>query len=1124
MKTQTTDDRRQRSEVRGPRAGTAGLWRTAWVFAAVLCLCFSFNSHAATVEPPPDPGFEVSVIASDVIAEIEVVAGGPFRAVALVKKTLKGDAPKVIELEGYNSFNWDTISKGLPAGWRGILFLSRTERPDVFTLLTPAGMRLNLDASGLMFAVGDPPARFRVKPATLEEGLSLLIEKNSTGAIPSGAESYVRGLWGQDEIELRYLAVEMAGALKDERALSILLEASKDKLLKLRLRSIEALGKVGTAQALSALRGLLKDEKKSVSREAAHVLAILRDADSVLPLLEWTRKNVGAGAASDADQVKAEGVALEAIALARAAAIFGNGSKIARALSDVARIPNEKVATAALDACASLSPAESVPPLLELAQDRLYDQRDRAFWALRRMALKPVKDVDEFQDWWRETNKKLTEDFRRDMAETAARALGKSEEYDERRKALETLRSLPGGVGIVSSAPLLLNTKMSGYFGEDDLAAWNSPLAAPFLIERLGRDSASTRRSALDALVALCVKNERLATVCWPLIRAHLADRESAIRRTAEMSAAAFGQGDGIDALFDAIAARGVMEPQDCCKDLYKMTARTMGFSLHEPVPDQIVARRHFRGWWAGARKNFRGLAISTPVNVFAFYPGEAGRIHVDAGLDPAARAAKFEAQALLEDSDPSEAAVGLLMNERSAGDEFWKKLAGQNRQRDRARGLLGALGSPAMAADLIKHLDTKAEAEPALTRALALLSLSATGPSNAKAVVAWLKANDAASLPMKRLGVIGLGFANKDAESLAYLNEIADAALKIDPTEGDAALKPDELNNAYALLHSVLAALCAREDSNAILIKLLNESPESRIRETAARALSLRRDRAAIPGIVKTLEKSDRFSWLDVTFLLEPLLNADDGAVFSSLLDSESKTTRLAAVWILARQAQLGNDPQTRGKVITALADESNQVRYYAADALGKRKAKAALAGLVKLLDDTDEDVRAVAAQAIGETGDKEACVEVGKAALMQFRVLDARWMKALAESGVAKFFAEILRFANSNLYPEQRAGLEALASADNPAATDRLLKTFRNNDEILQTFAVDLLAERGDAALALVKDDIVSKDKAVRAHVVHLLSRMNTPGARAALLEMQRTEGDEGVKMVIEWVLARK
>ncbi len=1103
----------------------------AIAFFASAC----FRVFAVSIEPPPDPGYEVAVIASDVIAEVEIVAGGPFRAVGLVKKTLKGDAPKVIELEGFNSFNWDTVHHGLSAGARAILFLSKTEKPDVFVPLTPAAPRFTATTEGVMISFGDPPVRIPVKGAALEQGLALLIEKNKTGAIPAGADTYARGLWEQGEIEARYLAVEFAGALRDERALPILLEASKDKLLKLRLRSIEALGKVGTANALSALRSLLKDEKKTVARDAARVLTQMRDAESIPALLEWARKNAAAKAAgatttADADQLKSETVAMDAIYLARSAGWLGDTSKIARGLLAIAQAPNDKLSGEALDAIGAVAPLESVPSLIELAQDRLYGQRDRAFAVLKRIALKPVRDIDEFQTWWNSAGKKLNEDARREAAEAAGRGLAHAEDYDERRKFLETLYNLPGGVSVVTCAPFMLNSKTTGYFGDDALAGWNTPLAVPFLIEHLGRDSATTRKNALDVLIYLCARNPRLAAAVWPLIRAQLSERDSGIRRSAEQAVGVLSRADSLDALFEAMVARGLYEPQDASKFVYSITSRTMGFSVNEPIQDQIVSRAHFRGWWDSARKNFKPLSVTTPVNPFAIFPGDSAKTRVFPELDEAARATKLEAQALSEDSDPSEAAFGLLMVERSADDAFWKKMMAQKRARDRARGLVGSLGSAALVPEFSKRLNAKDDAETALTRAVLLVSLASSGALGAsgagvKAVTAWLKASDLPqSHPMKRLGVLCLACGNGEPDSLAFLNELVDAGLKIDTSDFDIG-KVDDQNNASALLRAALIALCARDDGNAGLLKLLNESTEARVRETAARALSLRRDRAAVPGIVKALEKADRFTWVEIAYALEPVLNADDGEVLRDLLDGTKNSTRVAGAWILARRPELGNDPQTRAKLILTLADDTDLARYYAAEALGKRKVKAAIEPLLKLLDDFDDGVRAGAAQALGEIGDKEACVQVAKAAARQFNIdNDKRWKKALAISELAKPLAEIVKMSSSNLYPEKRAGLEALAATNAPVGKEVLLKTYRNEDEPQQTVAGDLLAERGDTALAWIAEDLASKDKPVRARALHLLTRFKTPAARAKLSEALKTEEDAGIKALIEWAVERK
>ncbi|HLX60338.1 MAG TPA: HEAT repeat domain-containing protein [Planctomycetota bacterium] len=1096
-------------------------------------LFFTFTASAMNIEPPPDPGFDVSVLASDVIAEVEIVAGGPFRAVALVKKTLRGEAPKFIELEGFNSFNWDTVHHGLQAGTQVVMFLSKTERPGVFVPLTPAAPRFAITSDGVMVAFGDPPLRFPVKSGALEEGLSLLIERNASGKTPSRAGAYLRGLWEQGEIESRYIAVEMAGSLHEESALPLLVEASKDKLLKLRVRSIEALGKIGTPAAIGALRSLLADDKKTVAREAARALTLLRDADSIPALLEWTRKNSaasknGTGALSDTDQTKTESVALQAINLAQMSGPFIDAPKVARTLLEIAHSPSEKLSRAALDACMAVAPVESVPALIELAQDRLFDSRDHAFLLLRRMALKPVRDIDEFQTWWKDAGSKFNEDARRDAAEAAARGLAQADNYDDRHKFLDTLRGMPGGIAVVSASPFLLNAKASANFGEDDLAAWNTPLVAPFLVERLGRDSASGRRAALEALAALCAKSSRLNSALWPLIRAHLAERDASLRREAESAVGALSQPDGIVAMLDACAARGQFEPEDCTKNIYTLTARTFGLSLHEPVEDQDTARRHLRGWWEGARHTFKPLFVTTPVNPYAIFPGEATRLRVYGSLDDSARMAKLEALALAEDSDISEAAFGVLIAERGADDAFWKKMLTQGRLRDRARGLIGSLGSSALTADLVKRLSSKDDAEPPLARALSLLSLAAPNSSagsntdGVKAIAAWLKSSDLVPThPLKRLGVLCLGLASKEPDSLAYLNEIVDGALKTDAPDPDAPPKADDPQSVYNLLRSALIALCARDDGNAALLKLLNDSPEARIRETAARALSLRRERAAIPGLVKALDKSDRYTWLDLTHVLEPLLNADDGAVLGQMLESLNNTTRAAAVWILSRKPDWYNDAQMRAKLLTALSDDSSLVRYYAAESLGKRKAKSALDLLVKLLDDFDDDVKAAAAQALGELRDKDACVAASKAALGMFKV-DARWMKALAISGNQRYFADIMKLANSNIYMEQRAGLEALAASDSDTAKDYLMKIYHDENQPMQSYAGDLIAARSDA-LELLKSDLESKVKTVRARAYHLLARINTPASRSAIESAEKTEDDADLKLMLEWALKR-
>ena len=47
---------------------------------------------------------------------------------------LKGELPAVFEVQGFNSYNWDTVHYSLALGSRWILFLPKIERPDLFCI------------------------------------------------------------------------------------------------------------------------------------------------------------------------------------------------------------------------------------------------------------------------------------------------------------------------------------------------------------------------------------------------------------------------------------------------------------------------------------------------------------------------------------------------------------------------------------------------------------------------------------------------------------------------------------------------------------------------------------------------------------------------------------------------------------------------------------------------------------------------------------------------------------------------------------------------------------------------------------------------------------------------------
>ncbi|HEY3324374.1 MAG TPA: HEAT repeat domain-containing protein [Planctomycetota bacterium] len=1106
--------------------------------ASILLL--SSSAIAANPEPPPDPGFEVSVHMADVIAEVEIIAGGPLRAAAQPKVVIKGELPPVFELEGFNSYTWDTVHQGFAAGAQFILFLSKTERPDCFTTLTPAAPRLTIFPAGteagatVLLSIGDPPFRVPIKRAAMEDALKLLLEKDASGKLPARSDEFIRAQWDAGDIEPRYLAVVLAGALRDARCTGMLIEASKDKLLKMRLTAIESLGKLGSPEAVAALRGLLKDEKATVAREAARALIGLRDVESLPALLEWARKNASAvapasvpagkdaGNTRDPNRAKNQSVALDVLQLAAENGALLEPEQAAPALLDLARSKNETLAREALGVLASIAQAPQIASLIEIADDRTSEVREQAFVSLQRVTLTNYNSVDELRAWWAQNAKTFGEDAKRERVETAAKKLARPDQYAERRAALDVLRTAPAPIALVSAAPLLMKTETSGLFGADDLAAINSPLVLPFLLERLGRQNINDRRDALLGVVRLCVAHPRLQTVLWPLVRGELADEDSGCRRVAQTACGRFGQADCMRSLLDAVQYGSTYESQDSTRAIYQLSGRTLGFSVYEPVPDEVAARVRLRGWWGHAQKNF--------VPLTTIMPASGTRVWSD--LDPAARGTKLESFIMAPDSRRSAAAFAIALAERQPSDPLWTKLLAQGRQRDRAYGILGTLGGDGTAVPALNKIAFSEgdAAEPPLCRALAMVSLATQGTNGAgtearatgpAAIADWLKrAGGKADATWRRLALVSLALAKPQPEELAEIEAAVKAGLADREPDTDAVM-PEDTGSAYAMLIPSLVALSARGDGPALLQKIMSETSNRRLRDWCAYALAHGRQESAVPAMLTALTKGDRYSWQGLSRALQPLLKPTDTAAVATLLESENSAARSAGASLLAQQPALGTDAETRGRLITGLDDRTNLVRYYCAMALGKRRSTAAISKLVELLKDDDDDVRGAAAEALGEIGDKESCSAAAAASEFQYRP-DVHWLKARAVDGGKAHISLLLKLIGSSAYIDQRAGLEALGYSTNADAIAALLKTFHNDESGFQTVAAEALMRCGDRTVRALREDLQSADKAVKARAIHLLARIDTQASRVEL-ETAQESPDPALKALAKFALEK-
>ncbi|GMV79435.1 MAG: hypothetical protein AMXMBFR7_06190 [Planctomycetota bacterium] len=1075
----------------------------------VLIASFAPHARAATIPPPPDPGLEASIRAADCIAEVEILAGGPFRAAAKVLRTFKGEAPALIELEGYNSLNGDTASGGFAGGDRYILFLSRTGKPDLFTTLTPTAPRLAVTDDGVNLVLGDPPFTVPVRPESIETALKLVLERERTGQSPDGALDAIRALWEKDELEQRYLAVALAGMLRDERATGLAIEAAQGRLLRLRLTGIEALRKIATPEALAALRPLGKDRRATVGLEAARALVALRDLESVPALLDWAARAAAELAKlpdGDARKKPTQLVLNQLFFWLDEEGALLPPEQLVPPLLELAKSPEDGAADNALFVLGSLARRDHIQRLIDLADDPVYTRRDEARVALFRATSRPVDDLDRFRAWWQEARTAFGEDQRRTVVEQAARALATLPDDESRVGYTAVLRVSPAELALVSAAPLLLNETSAAAFTAADLGYWRSPLVLPFLLERLGHDSYTERRTGLDGAAFMASRYPRLAPLVRPFVRGALYDEYSGMRRSAASAAGSLQDTRAAPHLIDLLRGNGY-EAADAGRAVFQLTARTLGYSSYEPLADEEAAAERLGDWWTGWSAAHANAAYPLP------FPPTRVPALTDP-LDPA----ELEAACLGADSRASAAALAILLERRKPSDPLWAKLLASSRVRDKAQGVTGRIGGDAALADELGRLVAGSPAQADLVRAQALVALgSLEGGAGAAWIVRWLQgAGSSAPLPYRRLAVVLLGLGDGEPLSRAYLSNLVTQAVPVEASLIDIFVKRPE----DALLRAALAALCARSDGTEGLRAGMRLT-QAALRETAARALVMQRRPEVFPGLFDVLALGDAYTLPPFVRLCAPLIQAPNAGALRAMLSSTKEGARIAASGILALRPDLAADAETVAVLIPALRDSSDTVREQAAQALGKARAQQAVQPLAMALADLDTGVKAAAAEALARIGDRRACQLAAVEAQALLRI-DPRWLRALGIAGGEEELALLLRFAKSTALLDQSAGLEGLGVCPRPEALARLLEVFHNRESKFQTHAARALQDQGNAAVEGLASDLASTDVQVRARALHLLAHIPTRSSAAAL-EAALRDPDAKLRELAAWGLGR-
>ncbi|MCK6470724.1 MAG: HEAT repeat domain-containing protein [Planctomycetes bacterium] len=1089
------------------------------IFGAVLAACAfaACTASAYTIPPPPNPGFEASVHAADVIAEVEVLAGGPFRSVVAVRRLIRGSAPAVCELAGYNSFNLDTVNTGFATGARYILFLSKTGNPETLTPLTPTAPRLHVNESGAMLSLGDPPFTFPVPVAALDETFRLMLAYAEDGKTPPNAAETIARFLKTGALEQRYLAVALAGYVRDEASLPAVVEATRDRLLRLRLTALESLRKLGTSDARAALRGLLRDRSATVEREAAAALLDLQDLSALEELLAWAKRAAGKQAElaeGDARRAKTQQVLMQLFDLLQKRGALLPADKLCPLLLDLTRNEDRPTAAAAVQALGTLAGPAQVASLMDLADDPLYAQRMDAAYALFRLTLHSASDMEEFRTWWRGFRPKFGEAYRRETVEAAANGLLARPDFDARDRLVGLLRAAPAGIALVCAAPLLSDPAQSVSFQTSDLGAWSSPLALPFLLERLGASDAMDRRTALELLAALAKRHSRLRPVVLPFVRASLGDSYGGQRRTACAAAGTFDMVRELPALIDALRARASYESAEASGAVYALSSRTLGYGRYEGEDQIDAAIASMTGWWNNlaapgqpdAKYPLRASAQDVPWRV-PFRMQEARPVPVI--LDAAA----LEGLLTGEETAKADAAFAVLYADRRSDDELWAKLLDAKRLRDRAYGVAGLLGADVPAVRLAALLPKAGQAAP-LESALAFSVLGALPKgAGAASIVEWLDGPGGSSGAIwRRMAILSLGLADGEARSRDWLA----AKLKEAVANEDALFAGDAALTGFA----TLVALCARSDSDAALVPALAARTQA-LRETALRTLVLRRYAAARKEIFGALAAADSYDIDELLRQVAPLFSKDDAPLLETALSDGTAGGRMAAVGLLSLRPELAATLKVREGLLLAARDDTGLTRVYTARAMGRIPERAYVAALLEMLQDARSSVRTAAAGAIGRLGEPAACRDVAMEARMMMR-LSPEWLPALGRHGDDPELELLLKYSKSDVVQNRTVSIEALGYCCRDGAQARLLELLRDAESPHQTGAADALAVQGEYAVPALAKELASAEVKDRARALLVLSRMHNGKAAQALLEALN-DTDAGLRALADFGLRR-
>ncbi|NET43386.1 HEAT repeat domain-containing protein [Okeania sp. SIO2B3] len=217
----------------------------------------------------------------------------------------------------------------------------------------------------------------------------------------------------------------------------------------------------------------------------------------------------------------------------------------------------------------------------------------------------------------------------------------------------------------------------------------------------------------------------------------------------------------------------------------------------------------------------------------------------------------------------------------------------------------------------------------------------------------------------------------------------------------------------------------------------------------------------------------------LEVDWFLGARLVGDVQRRFQELVFVEVERLELPVLLKVELAALTKSDAAVPG-LVKLLEDSDSNVRMRAADALGKIGSETAIPELIKLLEDSDYSVRHSAAEALGKIGSETAIPELIKLLENSDSGVRHSAAEALGEINSETAIPELIKLLENSDSGVRHSAAEALGEINSETAIPELIKLLENSDSGVRETVANTLGEIGEETVIFELTKLLENSKA--------------------------------------------